>query len=345
MYAPIPDLGALPWAPERGHVSTGYELLNSLPSASLQQLQALVIEFSTQQQLALEAQLIAAARVHHTTTNTKLTHPDNGQAQPYARVSDATTHPTQLGPAQAQCKHARVCGSICEFLHSRQTHAAERERTRTTDVRKDIHSGGAAIHSGGVAIHSGGGTKDARSGVSSADACDVTAERECTRTTHVGEDIYSRSGTTDACSGDASADARDITQESVHQQSATQSERAPNLKSASSADETKTSASSAVVTKKDAYRYGAANGTRSGDLRADACAVSHLTCDTKVLIPLPMHPRTETSSQPCQPEHVLNTQPRTESSSQPCQPEHALNTQPRTESSSQPCQPEHALIM
>jgi len=40
MYAPIPALGALPWAPERGHVSTGYELPNSLPSVSLQQLQA-----------------------------------------------------------------------------------------------------------------------------------------------------------------------------------------------------------------------------------------------------------------------------------------------------------------
>jgi len=75
MYATIPALGALPWAPERRHVSTGYELPNSLPSASLQQLQALVIEFSTQQQLAFEAELIAAARVHHTITNTKLTDP------------------------------------------------------------------------------------------------------------------------------------------------------------------------------------------------------------------------------------------------------------------------------
>jgi len=63
MHAPIPTLGVLPWAPDRGHVSTGYELPNSLPSTSLQQLQALVIEFSTQQQLTCEAHLIAAARV------------------------------------------------------------------------------------------------------------------------------------------------------------------------------------------------------------------------------------------------------------------------------------------
>jgi len=108
MYALIPALGALPWAPERGHVSTGYELPNSLPSALLQQLQALVIEFSTQQQLAFEAHLIAAARVHHTTTNTKPTNSANRQARPYARVSNATTHQKQLGPAQAQCKHAPV---------------------------------------------------------------------------------------------------------------------------------------------------------------------------------------------------------------------------------------------
>jgi len=99
-----------------------------------------------------------------------------------------------------------------------------------------------------------------------------------------------------------------------------------------------------VVVNKDAYRYGATNSARSGDLRADACAVSHLTCGTKVLIPFLMQPRTETSSQPCQPEHALNTQPRTQSSSQPCQPEHALIMQPRMESSSQPCL-EHALIM
>jgi len=300
MYALIPALGALPWAPERGHVSTGYELPNSLPSASLQQLQALVIEFSTQQQLAFEAHLIAAARVHHTTTNTMLTHPDNGQAQPYTRVSNATTPPTQLGPAQTQCKHARVSGSICEFLHSCLTRAAERECTRTTDVSKDIQSGGAAIHSGGA-------TKNARSGVSSADARDVTAEHECTRTTDVGEDIYSQNANTDARSGDASADACNVTQESAHQQSVTQSERAPNLESASSADETKTSASSAVVINKDAYRYGATNGARSGDLRADACTVSHLTCDTKVLITLLTQPRTESSSQPCL-EHALRPQ-------------------------------------
>ena len=60
-------LGTLPWAPELGSVSTGYELPDSggytlpdsLPSALLQQLRALVIEFSTtQQQLA---NLIAAA--------------------------------------------------------------------------------------------------------------------------------------------------------------------------------------------------------------------------------------------------------------------------------------------
>ena len=57
-----------------------------------------------------------------------------------------------------------------------------------------------------------------------------------------------------------------------------------------------------------------------------------------------MQPRTKKSSQPCQPEHALNTQPRTESSSQPCQPEHALIMQPRMESSSQPCLV-HALIM
>ena len=178
-YAPIPALGVLPWAPERGYVSTGYELLNSLPSASLQQLQALVIEFSTQQRLAFEANLIAAARVHHITTNTKLTHPDNSQVKAYTRVSNATTHPRQLGPAQAKCKHARVSGSICDFLHSRPMHAAERECTRTTDVGKDIHSGGAAIHSGGA-------TKDARSGVSSADARDVTAEplSACNCTVH-----------------------------------------------------------------------------------------------------------------------------------------------------------------
>jgi len=162
---------------------------------------------------------------------------------------------------------------------------------------------------------------------------------------HVSEDIYSRSATTDACSGDASADARDVTQESVHQQSATQSERAPNLESASSADETKTSASSAVVVNKDTYRYGATNGACSGDLRADACAVSHLTYNTKVLIPLLMQPHMESSSQPCQLEHALSTQPRTESSSQPFQLEHALSMQPRTESSSQRCQLEHALSM
>ena len=253
-------------------------------------------------------------------------------------MSNATTHPTQLGPAQAKCKHARVSRSICEFLHSRLTHAAERECTRTTDISKYIHSGGAAVHSGGV-------TKDARSGVSSANARDVTAERECIRPTHAGEDIYSHSATTDACSGDASADARNVTQESVHQQSATQSVRAPNLESASSADETKTSASSVVVINKEAYRYGATNGARRGDLRADACTVSHLTCDTKVLIPLLMQPRMETSIQPCQPEHALIMQPRTESSTQPCQLEHALSTQPRMESSSQPCQLEYVLSM
>ena len=251
-------------------------------------------------------------------------------------MSNATTHPTQLGPAQAKCKHARVSRSICEFLHSRLTHAAERECTRTTDVSKDIHSGGAAIRSGSA-------TKDARSGVSSADTRDVTAERECTRPTHVGEDIYSRSATTDACSGDVSTDDCNVTQESVHQQSATQSERAPNLESTSSADETKTSASSVVVINTEAYRYGATNGARRGNLRADACTVSHLTCDTKVLIPLLMQPRTESSSQPCQLEHALSTQPRTESSSQPCQLEHVLSMQPRTESRSQPCQLGYAL--
>ena len=103
---------------------------------------------------------------------------------------------------------------------------------------------------------------------------------------------------------------------------ATQSVRASKLESASSTDQTKTSASSAVVVNQDAYRYGAINGARSGDLRADACAVSHLTRDTKVLIP----------SQPCQPEHALSSQPcQPEHACQPCQPEHAL--------SSQPCQP------
>jgi len=221
-------------------------------------------------------------------------------------------------------------------LHSRPTRAAERGCTRTTDVSKDIHSGGAAIHSGGA-------TKDARSGVSSADDRDVATEREYTRTTDVREDIYSRSANTDARSDDASANARDVTQESVHQQSATQSGRAPNLESASSTDETKTSASSTVVVNKDAYRYGATNSACSVDLRADACAVSHLTCDTKILIPLLMQSRTETSSQTCQPEHALNTQPRTESSSQPCQPEHAFSMQSCTESSSQPCKLKHAL--
>jgi len=114
-------------------------------------------------------------------------------------------------------------------LHNHLTRASERECTRTTEVSKDIHSGGAAIHSGGAA-------KDAHSGVSSADARDVTAELECTRTTDFGEDIYSRSANTDARSSDASANARDVTQESAHQQLVTQSERAPNLKSASSAD-------------------------------------------------------------------------------------------------------------
>jgi len=76
-------------------------------------------------------------------------------------------------------------------LHSRSTRAAERKCTRTTDVSIDIHSGGAAIHSGGA-------TQDARSGVSSANARDVTAEINCTRTTDIGEDIYSRSANTDA---------------------------------------------------------------------------------------------------------------------------------------------------
>jgi len=117
------------------------------------------------------------------------------------------THLTQLGPAQAQRKHARVSGSICDFLHRRLTRAAERECTRNRDVSKDFHNGDTAIHSA---------TKDARSGISSAVARDFTAERECTRTTDVGEDIYRRSANTDARSGDASADARDVTQESVH---------------------------------------------------------------------------------------------------------------------------------
>jgi len=291
-------------------------------------------EFSTHQQLAFEAYLIATARVDYTTTNIKLTHPDNSQAQLYARVSNTTTYLTQLDPAQAQCTHASVSRPICEFLHSSLTRAAERERKQITDVSKDIHSGGMAIHSSSV-------TKNDHSGVSSAYASDITAERKCTRT--FSEDIYSQCATTDARSGDASASARDVTQESVHQQSATQSERAPNLKSASSADETKTSASSVVVVNKDAYRYGATNSVRSCNLRADACAVSHLTCDTKVLIPLLMQLRTETSSQPCQPENALNMQPHKETSSQPYQPEHALNTQPRMESSSQPCKLKHAL--
>ena len=83
-----------------------------------------------------------------------------------------------------------------------------------------------------------------------------------------------------------------------------------------------------VVVNKDAYRYGAANGARSGDLRADACAVSHLTYDTKVLIPLLMQPRMESSSQPFQLEHALSMQPRTESSSQTCQLEYTLSIMP-----------------
>jgi len=91
--------------------STDCELLNFLPSALLQQLQAMVIEFSTQQQPAFEANFIATACVDHT----KLTDSDNCQARPYARVSNATTHPTQLCPAQAQCKHAPVARVSDQF--------------------------------------------------------------------------------------------------------------------------------------------------------------------------------------------------------------------------------------
>jgi len=158
----------------------------------LQRRQALVDEFSTQQQLAFEAHLIATARVDHTTTNTKLTHSDNIQARLYARVSKAATHPRQLGPAQAQRRHApaaRVSGPICKFLHSRLTHAAERECTWTTDVGEDIYSRGA--------------TTDARSGVVSADACDVTQDA------HNGmhEDANSNGASTDARIGGANTNA------------------------------------------------------------------------------------------------------------------------------------------
>jgi len=58
---------------------------------------------------------------------------------------------------------------VSKFLHSRPTRAAERECTWTTDatVSKDIHSGSAAMRSGDATMH-------VRSGVSSADALDVT---------------------------------------------------------------------------------------------------------------------------------------------------------------------------
>jgi len=95
----VSALGVLSWAPQRGHVSTGYELLIYLPSALLQQLQALVIDFSRHQQLAHEENLIPL--IDHTTTNTKLTHSENDKARLYARVSSATTQATQLCPLQA----------------------------------------------------------------------------------------------------------------------------------------------------------------------------------------------------------------------------------------------------
>ena len=87
----IPALGTVPWTPGLGRVSTGYEAQNSLLSALLKQLQALVIESTTQQQLAKIAAAAATTIAEHDTiTNTVLTHSDNCQARPYARVRNAT---------------------------------------------------------------------------------------------------------------------------------------------------------------------------------------------------------------------------------------------------------------
>jgi len=102
------------------------------------------------------------------------------------------------------------------------TRAAERECTRTTDVSKDIHSGDAAIHSGGA-------TKDACSGVSSADARDVTAEPELK---HEPDIMQVSASTRDATVQTLPTPTvcENISQprsQSVHQQSDTQSERAP----------------------------------------------------------------------------------------------------------------------
>ena len=170
MKALIPGLGALPWSPEQGSVSTGYELQDSLPSAWLQQPQTLVIEFSTPQQLANF--FIAAAVVDNTT----LTHADNGLARPYARVSSATTNarvisattnPTQPGPEQAPCKHARVSGLICIFVHNQVLkRAPERQRAQTIDVGDDVCSGSATTD----APLPRPATTDARVEVASADA-------------------------------------------------------------------------------------------------------------------------------------------------------------------------------
>jgi len=66
-------------------------------------------------------------------------------------------------------------------------HAAERECTRTTDVCKDIHSGGAATHSGGA-------TTDACSCVPSADARDVVQDA----LSGIHEDANSIDASTDA---------------------------------------------------------------------------------------------------------------------------------------------------
>ena len=156
MKALIPALGALPWALEQGSVSTGYELPDpggctlpdSLPSTSLQQLRAWVIEFSTVQQQF--ANLIAAAAAttvvkHDTITNTSPTQLDSCQAQPCARTL-------------ARTFDAR---SICKFSHSHLargyrseldrpirrtfielTHAAERE---STDITTPVQTSGTAL--------------------------------------------------------------------------------------------------------------------------------------------------------------------------------------------------------
>ena len=128
----------------------------------------------------------------HATTNTKLTHSDSGQARPYARVNNAATHLTQLGPAQAQRKHAptaRVSRPICKFLHSRLMPSAERKCTRTTDVSGDIYSRRA--------------TADTRSGVASTDARDITQDAHSS----IHEDANSNGASTDTRIGGANTNA------------------------------------------------------------------------------------------------------------------------------------------